>query len=59
MAKRPQPRRYGASHGRVASTVRAAKEKRPEYYCSDPNCLWRTYNGQTGETTPCPKHGGE
>ena len=50
--RRPQPRRYG----NVAAQVRRNKEKHPEYYCSDPTCLWRTYNGQTGETTPCPEH---
>jgi hypothetical protein len=40
-----------ASHGQVAASVRANKEKHPENYCSNPKCLWRTSSG------PCPKHG--
>lgn len=40
-----------ASHGQVAASVRANKEKHPENYCSNPKCLWHTSSG------PCPKHG--
>ncbi len=43
-------------HAQVAKSVRDNKEKRPEYYCSNPLCLFRTVSGRTGEFTDCPKH---
>lgn len=38
---------------RVAAKVRLEKEKHPERFCSNKNCLWRT---ATPSGTPCPKH---
>jgi hypothetical protein len=39
-----------ASHGQVAASVRASKDKHPEKYCHHRTCLWRKSSG------PCPKH---
>lgn len=38
----------------IAAKVREAKRLRPDDYCSDPQCLWRTRtrNGYKA----CPKH---
>jgi hypothetical protein len=44
------------THGAVAKSARNSKERNPQYYCANPRCLFRTFNGQTGEVTPCPKH---
>jgi hypothetical protein len=38
------------THGQVAKSVRLAKEKHPELYCSGKHCLYRTGGGD------CPKH---
>jgi hypothetical protein len=35
---------------RVAASVAAAKERRPDQYCPKPRCLWRTGGGY------CPRH---
>jgi hypothetical protein len=40
------------SHGSVAKKVREAKEARPELFCPERSCLWRTGGGR------CPRHGG-
>lgn len=45
------------SHGSVAKSVRLRKERTPEYYCPEKDCLFRTYNGQTDTFTPCQRHG--
>lgn len=39
-------------HGSVAKSVRLAKEARPDRYCRNPKCLWRT----EGCKKPCPRH---
>lgn len=53
------------SHGSVAKSVRLAKERRPQDYCSNPSCLWRrvvTVHGGPDlthtEIRPCPRHEG-
>ncbi len=45
-----------ASHGGVAKLVRKNKEKYPQYYCSNPDCLYRTETALGHRD--CPKHGG-
>ena len=44
------------SHGGVAKLVRKNKEKYPQYYCSNPDCLYRTETALGHRD--CPKHGG-
>ncbi len=39
-----------STHASVAAKVRAAKEKWPLRYCTEPKCLWNLLSG------PCPKH---
>ena len=40
-----------ATHGAVAKVVRLHKERRPDLYCPEPDCLWRT-----GDGSLCPRH---
>ena len=44
----------------AAASVRRSKERRPEDYCADPRCLWRTriyiHGGPEYVIKPCPKH---
>jgi hypothetical protein len=39
-----------ATHGSVAKSARLDKEARPELYCPERRCLWRTGGGW------CPRH---
>jgi hypothetical protein len=42
------------SHKSVAKSVREAKEKNPENFCSKKGCLWRTRTRQGYR--PCERH---
>ena len=39
----------------VAASVRLAKDKNPERFCSNPRCLWRIVRGD-GSANPCRDH---